>query len=217
MAVGAGRLDHLALALAAGAHFDRDHLAEQRLAHPLHLTLASAVRAGDGAAPRLGSRTAAFRAGAVAGEVEGAGDPPNRLFEVDGPLELKVTAAPGPSPAALPGGSTSEEHVEEVEGGLEVEASTATHALSRGANAVVPLAPVGRGAHLVGLPDPVKVVRGRVIAGIAIGVVAHRQPPIGALQLGWSGLAVDAENLVEVAFGLGHRLVDGSLGRGILG
>ncbi len=88
--------------------------------------------------------------------------------------------------------SPGKEHVEEVEGRLEIEAGASAHRLPGVPEGVIALAPVGIGEHLVGLSNLLEVFLCLMVPGVAVWVEAHRQTAVGALQLSRSGLPVHA-------------------------
>src|SRR5690606_16403627 len=157
-AVVAGLADQLPLAAAAGAHGVRDHLAEERLADPLHLPGAAALETGLG--PVAGGAAGGLAGGAGHGgaHLDGVTGAEHRGLEgqVDDDLEVGAAGlARGSAGPAAEGAAAAEEHVEDVVDapGAEPGAHRAVHAV--GAEAVVagPLLRVGEdlvgGGHLL--------------------------------------------------------------------
>src|ERR1035437_1470242 len=205
-AARAGLFDDPALAAAARARGDIDHLAEDALHGAPDLAAATAV--GTLRRLRAGSRPAAgaVRARPLARHLDGAAGSEHGLREGDVDVHAQVgarlrTTAAAPAAAR----ATTEEHVEEVEGGVEREATEVRHAVAGVPVGVVALPLLRVAEPRVGLTDLLEALLGRLVALVAIRMELHRQLAIGALQLLRRGGALDAEHLVVVAL---HRRHD---------
>ena len=64
--------------------------------------------------------------------------------------------------------------------------------------------------RLIGLLGLFELFLGDLIARITVGMMLHRQPPVGLLDLGFAGVARHAEDFVIVAFGHSQTGVVGS-------
>src|SRR3546814_3604173 len=85
---------------------------------------------------------------------------------------------------------------------VESRTTATAHArIERGVAMLIIGATFGRiGKHLVGLLGFLEGFLGGFVARITIGVVLHRQPAIGGLELDLGCRAGDTEDFVEIAF-----------------
>ena len=162
-----------------------------------------------GAGDRLGSRRGAAAGTGLAALEDGELDlllgPLDRLLEGDPQVVAEVR--PGLRPAAPRGpgpGGAAEERVEDVAEPAEpLEAGRPCAAQPGPAEHVVAAASIGIREDLVGLVDLGEpVVRARV--GVDVRVPLLGELAVGALDLGVGRAALDAEDVVVVAFGGGH-------------
>ena len=198
----AGVLDDPALALAARAGADVDHLAEHRLADRADLTATLALRTGRGLRAVLRPGPGAGRAPVEDRELDLGLEAVDRLLERQTEVVAQVAADRRASVAGpRPGAGAAEERIEDVpearEAGPEPASLTgATEA--RLAERVVGLAALRVRQDLVGLVDLLE-------PGVGRRVLAHvRVPLLGelaerALDLGLRRPTGDAEHLVVVA------------------
>ena len=129
----------------------------------------------------------------------------HRLVERDVDLGLQVTATLGPVRPAATRGSTGPEQVgQDVADPPEPAAARAgpegarIEAAEDPAAGVVSLALLRVGQDVVGLLDLLEALLGRLVTGVAVGVVLARELPVGLLDLVRRGLLVDPEDLVRV-------------------
>src|SRR5205085_3563351 len=122
-------------------------------------------------------------------------------------VRAPLGAAPRPASAAA-----AEEHVEEVEGGVEAEATHVGHAVAGVAEGVVALALLGIAEAGVGLPHLLEPLLGLLVPLVAVGVVLHGEPPVGLLQILGPAVPADPQHLVVVALGHRYRVDRGAEG-----
>jgi hypothetical protein len=159
-------------------------------------------------ATRLDPGAAAGLASLETGDLELRLQPGRRVFERDLELVLEVLAARGPGPARA--GPAGEEVLEDVlEEGAEAGVAESGPGAWGGAETVEMGPLLGIGQHRVRLVGFLESLLGLLVAPIAIGVVLHRELPVGFLDLGVAGIAGHAEHLVVVA---GHRTQASSSG-----
>ena len=131
---------------------------------------------------RRRAAAAAVRAGSLARHLDGAAGAEHRLLEADVDGHAQVGARLRPALAATP--AAAEEHVEEVEGGVEREAAEVGHAVGGVPEGVVALALLRVAQHRVRLADLLEALLGLLVALVAVGVELHGQLAIRLLQLG---------------------------------
>ena len=203
------RLDDLALAVAARAGADVDHLAEHRLANGPDLAAAVALRAGDRLGAGLGAGAVAGLAGLERGELDLLLGAIDRLLEGDPQVVAQVRTGLGPAAPGRRGTrSPAEEGIEDVREAaeaLEPGAARPTGTVgARPPEGVVARPSIRVGQDLVGLVDLLELfLRGRI--GVDVGVPLLGQLAEGALDLGVGRGPLDAEDHVVVAFSGGHR------------
>src|SRR5439155_4989673 len=211
-AMGARIVDDVALAAAVRARGHVGHLAEDRLHGATHLTGTSTGRTLRRLRDQPRTRAAALSAHSGAGHVDRAFRTEDRFLERDLDVHAQVIAALR-SGASPPSGATAEEHVEEVEGGIEGERTEVRrHPVGGVPERVVALPLLRVAEHRVGLADLFEALLGLLVPVVAVGVVLHRQLAVRRAQLLGGGVATDPEHLVVVALDGGH----GSGGRGRL-
>ena len=181
-------------------------LAEEPARDLLEEAAAAAARAGDDS--RAGRRAAALARAAGHGGLERNPDgrPLRGLDELDRHLGDDVAAAGGAAPASAPEQVVAEEGAEEVAEGAEVEVGRleAAGAEPGVAVAVVELARLRVRERLVGLRDLAEAHLGLRMVG-DVRMQLAREPAERLLDRLLVGVSRDAEQLVVVAFGRGHR------------
>ena len=129
------------------------------------------------------------------------------LVEGDVHLGLQVAATLGPVRPAATRGSTGAEQVGQDVADPSEPAEAAARAGPEGARieatedpaaGVVSLALLRVGEDVVGLLDLLEALLGRLVTGVAVGVVLARELPVGLLDLVRRRLLVDPEDLVRV-------------------
>ena len=169
-----------------------------------HLTGASTGRTLRRLRARPRTRAAALSAHSGAGHVDRAFRTEDRFLERDLDVHAQVIAALR-SGASPPSGATAEEHVEEVEGGIEGERTEVRrHPVGGVPERVVALPLLRVAEHRVGLADLLEALLCLLVTVVAIRVVLHRQLAVRASQLFGTGVAADPEHLVVVALRRGH-------------
>ncbi len=173
----------------------------------LDLALTVAGLAGGGLGARLGAAALAVLALGVARDGDGLGGAEGRLLEAQLQVVAQVsaarrTAAAGVAPAkaehiAEDVAELGEDVVDILEAGPAGAAPGAAEALV--AEAVVDLALLGIGEHLVGLGRFLKAGLRIGIVWITIGMELHGELAISPLDFGLGGIAGDPENFVIVA------------------
>src|SRR5918996_3119882 len=184
----------------AGALRARRREAEETLVVVEHAPTAAAG-AGVGGRAGTGTRPPAGRAGRLAREVNGRGQPADGVLERQVQLGLEVLTPMGAGAARRAGagaaGSTATgapeqpaQHVAQVTEVLEPEPArsparatrtlAAEHAAHRAelADLVVLLAPLGVADDVVGGRDLLEAFLGSLVAGVGVGVVLARQLPV---------------------------------------
>ena len=206
--VAAGRRDDLAGSAAptAGAGHREEALLERDLAG------AVARAAGGGLAARGRTRPAARRALFVTRHADGLGGSEEAFLEVDLDGVAKVGPAPrpaAPSPSRVTEAEEVAEDVGEVREGGRIEAASSRGTGHAGvAVGVVALSLFGVGEHAVRLGRLLEPLLGRLVPGVAVRVVLHRDLPVRGLDLLVGARSRDLENFVVVA---SHGLEDVSL------
>ena len=197
-ALGTGAGDLLTRAGTTGADRARDHLAQDRLAHPAQLARALALPApcGGGAGPgsaavaplaQCGDPHLDLALGAEHGLLEG--EPQGELGV--GPPEL---GRPPPPPAAAEGAGAAEEGLEDVaQAAAETTGEGVSPAWARaldglGAEKVVAAPALGVPQRLVCLCHRLEALLGRGVAGPGVGVQLPGQAAVGALDVLLTGL-----------------------------
>ena len=206
MAGVARRLDDLALAAAARAGADVDHLPEHGLADAPDLAAAVALRARDGFGPGLRPVAAARLAPLQDAELDLLLGPVDGLGERDPQVVAQVRAGlRSPATSGPTGGALPEERIEDVREAAEaLEARPAAIAPDAGpAEHVVALTTLRVGQDLVGLVDLLEPLLGLGVR-VDVGVPLLGELAEGALDLGVGGAALDAQDLVVVALRGGH-------------
>ncbi len=206
-AVGTGLLDDLALAPALGAGLLDG---EEALLHP-HLADAVTGGAGLGLGPGLGAGAAAELA------LHQGGDADLDLLARDRVLESEAEVITQVGTRARAAAAAAAEDVAEdiAEDVLETRprkvsgaAETAARLDPGVAELVVGGAFLGVRENLVGQLGLLELGLGRRLAGIAVRVVLHGEPPVGLLDVGLAGVARHPQDLVIIAFGhgIGYQL-----------
>ena len=206
-AAGAARLlDHGAGALAgrAGALDGEEALLR---AHP---PVALAGAAGGGRRPRLGAAAAARLALGEGVDADRRLLALERLVDRDFEVVAQIAAAARRAGVTAPAAHRSEHLLEDVgePAGKAEPAGASRPALLEGgvAELVVGGSLLIVLEDVVGLVDLLEFLFRRVVAGVSVGVVFHRQPAVGALQfVGAGGPLADAECLVKILLGHGWR------------
>ena len=201
-------LDDLALAPAARAGLDVDHLAEHRLADAADLAATLALGAGRGLGAGLGAAPGAGLAATEDPEFDllvGASD---GLLERDPQVVAEVGAGlrstTSGRAAARRAAEERIEDVAEAAEALEPGARAAGAAIDPGpAEHVVALAPLRVGQDLVGLAGLLEPA-GRLGILVDVRVPLLGELAEGALDLGFARAALETEDLVEIAFRGGH-------------
>ena len=164
------------------------------------------LRLGAGFRARAMAGLAGDRAGHAHGGV-GAG---KGLFEGDLEIEPKVLAAHVAAPAGPPASAAAEHVLEDVaEHGAEIETLRAVEAAGAGARAhaaveggrsvaVIGRALVGILQDVVGVIEFLELLLGVLVAGIAIGVILHRELAIRLLQVVRARRPAASQLLVKV-------------------
>src|ERR1019366_2669891 len=98
-----------------------------------------------------------------------------------------------------------EEHVEEVEGGVEGELPEVGHLLAAVAVRIVALTLLRVTQDGVGLAHLLELLLGSLVTLVAVGVKLHGELAVRAFQLLGFGVALDTEDLVVVALDRGHQ------------
>jgi hypothetical protein len=195
-------VDELALAVAARAGGDVDHLAEHRVPDRADLAPAVALRAGRRRRARLRPGALADLAPVEGRELDLLLGPLDRLDERD--PEVVAEVRPGwrtgpPAPGA--GRRAAEERVEDVaEAGTEVGAGSTGAGHAGPAEQVVGLPLLRVGQDLVGLVELLEPLGGGRV-GVDVGVPLLGEPPERSLDLGVAGPPPDLQDLVVVALG----------------
>src|SRR4029077_7801351 len=122
-----------------------------------------------GLGARARPRAAALLAGRCARHLEGARATEARLLDRDVERHAQVAAVLGARPAPAAPLLPAEEHVEEVERGVEGDPEVA-NALGRVPEAVIALTPPRVAEHRVGLADLLEALLCPLVAVVAIGV-----------------------------------------------
>src|SRR6185436_1230993 len=181
----AGRLDDLAVALAARAGRHVDHLAEHRLADAADLAAPVALGTGDRLGALLGARAVAGLAGLERAELDLPLGALDRVLEGDPQVVAQVGAG---LRAAAPGRAgclaAAEERVEDVGEAAEALEPGAGGAIdARLAEGVVPLPTIRVGQDLVRLVDLLEpLLGGRFIVHVRVPLLGELAE--GALDLG---------------------------------
>ena len=209
MHVVAGGFDDLALALAARAGADVDHLPEHRLAHAADLATTVALRAGDRIHALLGAAPLAGRAAEEDRELDLLLGAVDRFLERQAQVVAQVGARLRPAAARRIGrAGPAEEGIEDVAEpaeALEARATRAAGAVHPGrAEHVVALTLLRIGEDLVGLVDLLELLL-RLGRGVDVRVPLLGELAEGALQLGVGRAALDTQDLVAVTFCGRHR------------
>ena len=201
--VHAGAHDDAPLAAAAGAGGDVHELPEDALLGTPDLACAVALGADLGLAPGRGPGAAAVVAVLEARVLELLLGAEGRLFELQPHARTEVGTAAWTAPPAPAARTPAEEGVEDI--AEAVERREAVEACGPGASVdarmtetVVGAAFLGVGEHLVSAVDLLEAF-GRIVPGIAVGVVLHRQLAIRPFEVVVRGASVDAEHFVEVS------------------
>ena len=219
-AVRARRGDLLTGAVAAGARRGRDHLAQDRLAHPADLAGAVADGAGDRRGPRPGAGAEAGLAGLRQPHGQLVVHAEDRLGELEchgrlgvlapsgdrsGPGATAARATPPPPPPKKASKrSPSPPPPNPAKGSPAPPAPPPRHAPQPFRSEHVVLAPAFRVAQrLVGQVDLLELLLRRPSPGLASGCSSRAEPQVGALDLVLAGLAGDPEQFVEVV-DVGH-------------
>src|SRR3954469_14831744 len=192
-----GILDDLAAPAALGAGLaDR----EEPLALPLDPAPAAAV-ADLGGGARLGAGAAAGVAPRLLGNADGHLGAGHRLRKAERDLGLEVAPRDGLAGGAAAPPEERTEDVADVGGETATRAAEAAGGAEAGEGAArVVLAPLLRvGQNVIGLLDLLEALLGSSVPGVAIGMVLADELAVGLLDVLCRGLAVDAEDLVEVA------------------
>ncbi len=213
VALAAGAGNQLAAPLAGGARRCGHHLAEDRAAHRLHLSLTSAGLAGFRAGARRGAGGFTGLAGDCGPHGHVVGTAKHRLVEGDPKVGFKIGTSLRPGSAsgcaaAKPGAearpaTSAEEGVEQV--------GEATHAVGHpGAaidrsEAVVVLALLPIGENLVGDGHRLEASLGVRVIRVGVGVAVAGRFAIRGLDLDVGGLAMNAQDLVGILGDLSHR------------
>jgi hypothetical protein len=131
------------------------------------------------------------------------------VFEADLEVVAQIAAAPRPL-AALAADEIAEHLVEDVgeAGGAEAEAGAAARPVAAILEGGVAEAVIGGALllvlqDLVGLAQLLELVLGRLVAGVAVGMVLHRQLAIRLLDVLGAGPAPHPKRLVKIL--LSHR------------
>ncbi len=168
------------------------------------LAAAAARGAGDALGPRLGTVAVAALAGDGHLDLDGALHARERVGELDPDRDADV-AAPRPAAAAAREQVVAEEGGEDVGQVREVEVGRRVAAAPQSGVpvAVVELPRLGLREHLVRLGDGAEaLLRVRLLRDVRMQLA--RELAERALDLGVAGAALDAEQLVVVAFRRGH-------------
>jgi hypothetical protein len=214
LALGALVLDDPPAPAAAGAG-GRDHedaLVVRDLTAPA--TGAAGRRLRTGLAARAGARLAVDEPRQLQRLLAALG----RLAQRDGQLLLQVVALLHPLPAAAPLPAAEPEAAAEEVGELRQDVLDAREPLEPGLArpgvpiAVVELALLRVGEHLVGLRQLLEALLGVFVSRVAIGMVLHRKPAVRLLDLGDFAAPLHAEHFIVIAFldlhsGSRHKLI----------
>ena len=143
----------------------------------------------------LGPGATAARAVAGAGKANFLFAPERRLFERHFQRIAQFLAGRALAPGAE---QVAKDGVEEIGNRAEVGLGAEGHVASDAAETVVVGTLVFIAQHGVGHGDLFEPLLGRMVAGIAIGVVLQGEPPVRGLDLRRRGLAIDAQDLVGI-------------------
>ena len=193
LAGAAGMADHPPLAAAALAG-GGDH---QKALLVDHLTPAAALRAGLGRGALLGARAAALGAHRPAPVHHLLGGAGGRLGQrqLDLGLDVRARARPAAAPEQIAEDvGERREHVADVAEAAEAAALQALVTVT-----VIQRALLGIGQHLVGLGRLLELGLGGVVARVAVGVILHRELPVGPLELPGLDVPGHAQDDVIVA------------------
>src|ERR1035437_182555 len=208
LAFPARRVDDAALAVAARAGRDVDHLTEQGLADATDFASTSAGVARNRHAAGRGPGPGACPALVQQIELDLFLDASDCLIEGDAQVVAQVraglaTVAPGAGGVSTHAGEERIEEIAEAAEALAEGRSRATHvAQSGGPDHVVDLAPFWIGQDLVGLVDLLEPPH-RLGLGVDVGVPLLGELAEGALDVGLGRVSLDAENFVVASLG-GH-------------
>ena len=216
LAGGAGGLDDLAPAAAAGTHGAGLHLHTHEILNRADLAGALALLAGlDDPVGGAGALTGGAVFDALGGDLlltaEGG------LLEGQLQLGQHIFApAGGVLPGALTAAAAEElsedvPQVPEIPKAAEAPAVTAAAGGEVGvysgkAELVVLGLLVRVGEDLVGLADLLELFLGFLIAGVAVRMVLHRTLAVGLFDILGAGVLADAQHLIVIAFILSHVL-----------
>jgi len=171
------------------------------------LAASPAGRTGSRLAAGGGAAALAIRARFASRKLDLGGGAEDRVLEVDFKLVLQVGAAL--RPASAPSASAAEEIAEAEEvaenvgevaevGGVETAGRGTVDALVAEAVVAFPFLLIAE--HRIGFGRLFEAVFGRLVAGVAIGVVLERKSAVGALDLASGDAALDAEHFVIISF-----------------
>src|SRR5262249_23420234 len=208
-AAPAARLARLGddLSRPAAVRAGRDHPRHEKTnaARSLHLPVAAAGRTGPQLGARLRPVAAADVAEVVAGKLDLSFDVLRDVGQLQFEFDLEVDAAIGPRRTAE---HVSEDVAEDAEDVLDAHVREVVHPRAAEAfvpEAVIALALLGVGKHLVGRRRLLELLLRAGVFAIAIGMVFERGLAVGPLDVVGTGVAFDTQHFIQIALGCRHR------------
>src|SRR5579863_2685696 len=199
-AVLTAAFDHLSDPVTGGTGKGRHHLTKEGLADATDLALAAALATSDGERPRLGAGAATRLTSHVAAESDRHLRPENGAFEAQIEAHLDVLAAARHIRRPGPKWALAEEGVKKVaESRAEEVARAAPDTFALRSEQVVAASALGIAERLIGERCFFEPALGLGIPAARVGVVLTGELSIGALDLVFACVAIDAEDFVEIA------------------